>query len=41
VTCAVPAVAMSVAGTEAVSWLLFTNFVTKAVPFQLTVAPET
>ena len=39
VTLAVPAVAMSAAGTEAVSLLAETKVVVSAAPFQLTVAP--
>src|SRR5579871_1926266 len=39
VTWAVPGLAMSVAGTVAVSLALETNMVVRAVPFQLTVAP--
>ena len=43
VTCigAVPAVAMSVAGTEAVSCVELTNVVVRLLPFQLTTDPDT
>jgi hypothetical protein len=41
VTEAVPAVAMSEAGTVAVSCVEETNVVTRGLPFQLTVDPET
>jgi hypothetical protein len=40
VTVAVPGVAIRLAGTVAVSWLVPTNAVASGVPFQFTVAPE-
>jgi hypothetical protein len=39
VTEAVPALAMSEAGTVAVNWTLLTKLVAKARPFQFTVEP--
>src|SRR4030095_15012844 len=41
VTCAVPAVAMSLAGIAAVSCVALTNVVVRAVPFHCTTEPET
>jgi hypothetical protein len=41
VTCAVPAEAMSDAGMAAVNCVLLTNVVLRALPFHLTVEPET
>src|SRR5881409_3056428 len=40
VTAAVPALAMSLAGIEAVSWLALTNVVVRSAPFQRTTDPE-
>jgi hypothetical protein len=41
VTLAVPAVAIRLAGTAAVSWVALTKVVVSPAPFQFTVAPET
>jgi hypothetical protein len=41
VTVAVPAAAIRVAGTAAVSWLVLTKVEVSAVPFQRTAAPDT